>query len=224
MQLGARTAAVNLQSSPSQRHSGLPAGVDFSYVNEQLAERVIGAGRPGDIRFRKRLLEKTEAEGRSIVEDVVAEAKRLAEQGVVEVNLISQDTVAYGRDLEGRPSLADLVSALGEVDALRWIRLHYLYPEKLTARGLEFVRPGTDELVEIDRIIMEELVNSTFKPEAVAYLRQTIEGLKQAGCDGVILGCTEIPLIIDDTNSPLPTLDSTRLLARAALRRAVHTA
>lgn len=66
------------------------------------------------------------------VEDVVAEATRLAEQGVVEVNLISQDTVAYGRDLEGRPSLADLVSALGEVDALRWIRLHYLYPEKLT--------------------------------------------------------------------------------------------
>jgi aspartate racemase len=46
--------------------------------------------------------------------------------------------------------------------------------------------------------------------------------MKAAGCDAVVLGCTEIPLIISDDNSPLPTLDSTRLLARAALRRAVQ--
>jgi aspartate racemase len=46
--------------------------------------------------------------------------------------------------------------------------------------------------------------------------------MKEAGCDAVVLGCTEIPLIISDANSPLPTLDSTRLLARAALRRAVQ--
>ena len=56
---------------------------------------------------------------------------------------------------------------------------------------------------------------------ARAYFLRTIERLKQAGCDAAILGCTEIPLIINDTNSALPTLDSTRLLARAALRRAV---
>jgi len=48
--------------------------------------------------------------------------------------------------------------------------------------------------------------------------------MKQAGCDAVVLGCTELPLIVDDTSSPLPTLDSTRLLARAALRRAVQDA
>jgi aspartate racemase len=46
----------------------------------------------------------------------------------------------------------------------------------------------------------------------------------EEGCDAVVLGCTEIPLIMNDANSPLPTLDSTRLLARAALRRATHTA
>jgi aspartate racemase len=68
---------------------------------------------------------------------------------------------------------------------------------------------------------MEELVTGTFKPEAITYFQNTIERLKQAGCDAAVLGCTEIPLIIDDTNSPLPTLDSTRLLARAALRRAL---
>lgn len=65
------------------------------------------------------------------VEDLVQEATRLADEGVVELNLISQDTIAYGRDLPERPQLATLVEALAEVPKLRWIRLHYLYPEKL---------------------------------------------------------------------------------------------
>ena len=88
---------------------------------------------------------------------------------------------------------------------------------------MEYERPDTAECTEIDRIIMDELVNGIFKPEAIAYIGQTIERLKQAGCDAAILGCTELPLIIDESNSPLPTLDSTRLLARAALRRALLT-
>ena len=61
-----------------------------------------------------------------------------------------------------------------------------------------------------------------FRPEAVTYFQGVIARMKDAGCDAVVLGCTEIPLIIDDANSPLPTLDSTRLLARAALRRATQ--
>jgi aspartate racemase len=103
----------------------------------------------------------------------------------------------------------------------RWLVESEVYPEKLTARGLEYVRPSAAERNEISRIIMEELVCSVFKPEAVAYHQRVISHLKEAGCDAVVLGCTEIPLIINDANSPLPTLDSTRLLARAALRRAV---
>ena len=55
----------------------------------------------------------------------------------------------------------------------------------------------------------------------MARFQAIIGGLQEQGCDAVILGCTEIPLIISDANSPLPTLDSTRLLARAALRRAL---
>lgn len=103
----------------------------------------------------------------------------------------------------------------------RWLVDSDVYPEKLAAYGLEYERPDTVERKEINRIIMDELVNGTFKPEAIAFIQRTLERLKQAGCDAAILGCTEIPLIIDDTNSPLPTLDSTRLLARAALRRAL---
>jgi aspartate racemase len=68
---------------------------------------------------------------------------------------------------------------------------------------------------------MDELVYGVFKPEAVAAFQRVIGRMKQQGCDAVVLGCTEIPLIMDDANSPLPTLDSTRLLARAALKRAV---
>lgn len=103
----------------------------------------------------------------------------------------------------------------------RWLVDSEVYPEKLGARGLAHVRPVDSECDEINRIIMDELVNGVFKPEAVACFQRVIARMKEQGCDAVVLGCTEIPLIIDDTNSPLPTLDSTRLLARAALHRAV---
>jgi aspartate racemase len=96
-----------------------------------------------------------------------------------------------------------------------------VYPEKLKARGLEYLRPSLEERTEINRIIFEELVHAIFKPEAVTYFQQVISRMKHAGCDAVVLGCTEIPLIMNDDNSPLPTLDSTRLLARAALDYAV---
>ncbi|HVS32856.1 MAG TPA: amino acid racemase [Thermoanaerobaculia bacterium] len=97
-----------------------------------------------------------------------------------------------------------------------------VYPEKLERRGIEYVRPDEIERVEINRIIFEELVYGVFKPEAVAYFQRVIGRMRDEGCDSVVLGCTEIPLIMNDANSPLPALDSTRLLARAALRRAVQ--
>lgn len=106
----------------------------------------------------------------------------------------------------------------------RWLVESEVYPEKLAARGLKFVRPNADEREEINRIILDELVYGVFKPEAVAYHQRVIARMKEAGCDAVVLGCTEIPLLMNDSNSPLPTLDSTRLLAQAALRRAVHSA
>lgn len=104
----------------------------------------------------------------------------------------------------------------------RWLVNSEVYPEKLAARGLEYLRPTEAERDEINRIIMDELVYGDFKPEAVAYFQQVIGRMKDEGSDAVVLGCTEIPLIMNDSNSPLPTLDSTRLLARAALRRAAR--
>lgn len=105
----------------------------------------------------------------------------------------------------------------------RWLVNSEVYPEKLREKGMECVRPGPGQRDETSRIIMEELVYGTVKPESVAYFLSVIQGFKEQACDAVILGCTEIPLIVNDGNSPLPTLDSTRLLARAALRRAANT-
>ncbi|BEP94068.1 aspartate/glutamate racemase family protein [Acidovorax sp. A79] len=104
----------------------------------------------------------------------------------------------------------------------RWLVDSSVYPDKLAAQGLACVRPTEAERTEIGRIIMDELVPGVVRPEAVATFQRVIARMqREEGCDAVVLGCTEIPLIISDANSALPTLDSTRLLARAALRRAV---
>ncbi len=109
------------------------------------------------------------------------------------------------------------------ITGTRWLVDSEVYPEKLAARGLGYLRPNAAERAETNRIIMDELVYDKFQPDSVAYFQRVIARMKDEGCDAVILGCTEIPLIISDANSPLPTLNSTRLLARAALRRATQS-
>jgi aspartate racemase len=108
------------------------------------------------------------------------------------------------------------------ITGTRWLVDSEVYPQKLSARGLEYVRPETAEREQINRFIMDELVKGIRSAEAISYHQQVIAGLKARGCDAVVLGCTEIPLIMNDGNSPLPTLHSTRLLARAALKRAAN--
>lgn len=97
-----------------------------------------------------------------------------------------------------------------------------VYPDALTHHGIEFLRPNPSEREAINTIIFNELVYGTLTPQALTSFKQIITRMKQEGCDVVILGCTEIPLLINDANSPLPTLDSTRLLARAAIHRAIQ--
>jgi aspartate racemase len=108
------------------------------------------------------------------------------------------------------------------ITGTRWLVESEVYPEKLAARNIDFLRPSAEERAECNRIIMDELVYGAFKPDSVAYFQRVMARMKHEGCDAVVLGCTEIPLIVSDANAPLPTLDSTRLLARAALRRAVQ--
>ena len=102
-----------------------------------------------------------------------------------------------------------------------WLVNSGVYPERLAAHGITCVRPSDAQRDAIDRIIMDELVYGVFEPASVACMQDLIGAFKQQSCDAVVLGCTEVPLVIHDGNSPLPTLDSARLLARAALKRAI---
>lgn len=102
-----------------------------------------------------------------------------------------------------------------------WLVNSEVYPQALAERGMQAVRPNGADRERMGRIIMDELVAGVIREDSVQVFRYAIEQLKAEGCDAVVLGCTEIPFIISDANSALPTLDSTRLLARAALRRAV---
>lgn len=99
-----------------------------------------------------------------------------------------------------------------------------VYPEKLSALGIEHRIPNPEQQRRVNQIIFDELVNAVFRPESLEYFVSVIRELKEQGCDAVVLGCTEIPLLVSAEASPLPILDSTRLLARAALRRAVGEA
>jgi aspartate racemase len=97
-----------------------------------------------------------------------------------------------------------------------------VYREALKAAGIEQRIPGAEQREQLDRIIMDELVNGQFLPRSLAYYTEVIRSLKDEGCDAVALACTEIPLLVTQESSPLPTLDSTRLLAKAAVHRAVE--
>jgi aspartate racemase len=96
-----------------------------------------------------------------------------------------------------------------------------VYPEKLEALGIRYARPSEPQQERINEIIFDELVRGKQEPGSLRYFQQVIQEFKSYGCDAVVLGCTEIPLLVNDGNSPLPTLDSTRILARAALRHAL---
>ena len=96
-----------------------------------------------------------------------------------------------------------------------------VYPEALEEFGIKRHIPDEADRVRINDIIFEELVNGIFPETSRLYLNEVTSKLKARGCDAVVLGCTEIPLIVRPEDCPLPTLDSTRLLARAALRRAL---
>jgi len=174
---------------------------------------------------------------RGVADLMIASATKLASIGA-EFLICPDNTIhqafphVQGRSPRPWLHIAEVVAAQAAsrgfhrigVTGTAWTIDSEIYPEKLCAQGLGYMRPSAAERDEIHRIIMDELVCGVIKPAQVAYFQRVIGRLKDAGCDAVILGCTEIPLIMSDANSPLPTLDSTRLLARAALQRAIHGA
>lgn len=106
----------------------------------------------------------------------------------------------------------------------RWLVDSDVYPQACRDAQFGCTRPTDAQRDRMGQLIMGELVQGVVRDSTVRYFQSVIEHFRASGCDAVILGCTEIPLILDDANSALPTLDSTRLLARAAIRRACGAA
>ena len=97
-----------------------------------------------------------------------------------------------------------------------------VYPEMFEKYGLKVSTPAAGDQKIVDDIIFEELVNGIFSEASRLRYNEVIERMRGRGCDSVILGCTEIPLLVRPDDCPLPALDSTRLLARAAVEAALQ--
>lgn len=96
-----------------------------------------------------------------------------------------------------------------------------VYPEKFDEKNMKYEIPDEQQRIQINKIIFDELVYGIIKKESKDYFLEIINELKSKKCDSVVLGCTEIPLIVLPEESPLPVLDSTRILARSALKYAI---
>ncbi|MFZ0449578.1 MAG: amino acid racemase [Desulfatiglandaceae bacterium] len=165
---------------------------------------------------------------------MLSSARKLARIGA-EFAVCPDNTIHQAFDLVEKESpipwihIADAVgeeagergfSKLG-ITGTKYLMTGPVYPGTLKKFGISCTIPEEDERERIDAIIFKELVNGIFPEPSRLYFNDVIGKLKQRGCDAVVLGCTEIPLIVDPKDCPLPTLDSTRLLARAALKKAL---
>jgi aspartate racemase len=106
----------------------------------------------------------------------------------------------------------------------RWTMEGPIYPRELEGRGIGCVVPSPDEREVIQRIIFEELVRGIVSDTSRSRFAAIVARTRTEGCDAVALSCTELPMLLDDTTSPIPTLDSTRLLAHAAVAVALGDA
>jgi aspartate racemase len=166
---------------------------------------------------------------------LAASAAKLRQNGA-ELLICPDNTVHRGLDLIRAHSPVPwlhIAEEVGQVAARRGFkRLLVLgtkslmegpvYPAKLRPRGIDFEVPPADRRTQIDRFIFDELVYGQLHASTRSVFGDIIAEGKARGSDAVVLGCTEIPLLIQDEHSSLPTLDSTRILARAALRSAAQ--
>lgn len=107
--------------------------------------------------------------------------------------------------------------------ATRFTMEERFYRHRLESRfGLETMIPDDEERADVHRIIYDELCLGTVLETSAARYREIIERMKRAGCEAVILGCTEITMLIDDANSSLPVFDTTGIHARAAVALALQ--
>src|SRR5262245_47356450 len=157
-------------------------------------------------------------------------AQRLADAGC-DFFVCSDNTAHMALELPGEPlplpglHIAEIVAERAKADGrncvgllgTKWTMEGPVYPAALARRGLGLRTPVADDRERVDRVIFDELCQGRVTDASAADVVRIIEALQRDGCDCVALCCTELPLLITPEASPLPTLDSTRLLARAAV-------
>jgi len=167
---------------------------------------------------------------------MLSSARALAEAGA-DFAICPDNTIHEAYDLVARDSpipwlhIADSVAREAKsrgcdrlaITGTKYLMTGPVYPEKLGEAGITCEIPEQQDRERMDRIIFTELVNGIFLEDSRVYFNEVIQKLANLGCTAVVLGCTEIPLLVDPDDCPLPTLDSTRLLARAALKKALET-
>jgi aspartate racemase len=165
---------------------------------------------------------------------LLSSAHKLVEAGA-ELLLCPDNTVHQALDLVRGQSpvpwlhIAEEVGAVAAARGFRRLGIlgtRYLmegpvYPTALAARGIASDIPDPADRERINAIIFDELVRGAIRNESRAYFQEVIQRLVTRGCDAVVLGCTEIPLLVSESDSEPPAIDSTRTLARAALRESL---
>ncbi|MFH1351644.1 MAG: amino acid racemase [Pseudomonadota bacterium] len=172
---------------------------------------------------------------KGVAELMLSSVRKLADMGA-EFAICPDNTIhqAYGLVTEKSPipwlHIAETVVQearargfrhLG-VTGTKYLMAGPVYPPVLRKFGMIYEIPNPEDREKIDRIIFTELVNGIFLEQSRWYFNEVVEKLKKRGCEAVVLGCTEIPLLVKPEDCPLPTLDSTRLLARAALKESLR--
>jgi aspartate racemase len=169
----------------------------------------------------------------AVSEMLLESAKKLDRAGA-ELLICPDNTIHQGLDLVRESSPAPWIHIAEEVTqearrcgfkrvgilGTRFLMEGPVYPSRLAPAGIDHRVPNPDQREGINQIIYDELVRACFLPSSLAYFQDVIRDLASDGCDAVALACTEIPLLVSEADSELPILDSTRILARAALRRA----
>jgi aspartate racemase len=170
---------------------------------------------------------------RAVGELLLESAARLVRAGA-EILICPDNTIHQGLDLVRERSPAPWIHIAEEVTreaydrgfrrvgilGTRFLMEGPVYPSRLASAGIEHRIPNAAQRERINQIIYDELVRARFERSSLKYFQDVIRDLKGEGCDAVALACTEIPLLVSEKDSELPILDSTRILARAAL----HTA
>ena len=148
----------------------------------------------------------------------------MAAMGCMVQRSIAQARTAGSRSLNRRfskscregPLVSSVLTAVG-----RFTMSGSVYPDALGTLGITVIVPTEADQADVDRIIFDELIDGVLEPRSRGRYVEVIDELESRGADAVALACTEIPLLVTPDVSPLPTLDSTRLLASAALTRAI---